>query len=103
MTKTLLEKMAWLYSQGFEPDMAYITHIQCTQSSWEDEGLIAWYGGNNKLKPYFSESRLWSLLPKGFDENGIVPELRENGNLTLLEVLLDLVIFSVKKATWFQR
>lgn len=59
----LLEKMQWLYEQGFEPDMAYVNHISgCSESAWEDWGLIDWFEGCRQ--PYFTESCLWSFLPE---------------------------------------
>ncbi len=58
MNKELLEKMNYLYSVGFEPDMWY---------SSTDGGMtfaLFYYQQLDDDQPYFTESRLWSLLKR---------------------------------------
>jgi len=57
MNKEILEKMAWLYEQGFKPDYVDV-----------GAGMLCPYDPNEPFNKeldaaWFSESRLWSLLP----------------------------------------
>jgi hypothetical protein len=69
MNKETLEKMRWLYDAGFEPDMWIreaaddYSYFDLTSSKAYSEGRFV------RPKPYFTESRLWSLLPKKITTN----------------------------------
>jgi len=89
--KELLEKMSWLYEQGFRPDQSYeppstetgfmpkLTFMPDMDIEFDDEG-----------RPWFSESCLWSLLPE--DMRILSRKLTE-----IHSALLDLVIWCVKE------
>jgi hypothetical protein len=109
MTNDLLEKMAYLHECGFEPDYVDCgAGMLCPYSPdepWDKDLDAAW----------FSESRLWSLLPHCINDY----ELHANENClsydnyigealwgtlytefietTLHSALLDLVIWCVKE------
>lgn len=53
---TKLEKMKKIHAAGFEPDLWFYTDVAKT-------ALYKQYKENYGFKPYFTESRLWELLP----------------------------------------
>lgn len=59
MTEEKLNKMKWLHEQGFVPNMFWNTGvISDTRMDFRGLGLSV----DNDI-PYFTESKLWSLLP----------------------------------------
>jgi hypothetical protein len=126
MDNELLEKMWFLYDAGFEPDRWYseINHTLSDKKQAKMVGLLR-PGEKDSEKfefyyehdqPYFTESRLWSLLPnrignnfllitdiyihyKNYDPREDAPDLIsiDVSKFTLLEALLDLTIWAVKE------
>ena len=67
MTNQTLEKMAWLYAQGFEPDCKISLgdkDYSITPANKDSFNFICDDPCNCCDYPYFSESTLWSLLPE---------------------------------------
>jgi hypothetical protein len=107
MNKETIEKMAWLYEQGFKPDAGYC-------EAYKPTGYMLTFDPSFGL-PYFTESRLWSLLPTRFIKDGNEYHLYITNDLelgyvsgkdcpiqlrswlTLHASLLQLTIWAVKK------
>jgi hypothetical protein len=95
MNKETLEKMAWLYEQGFKSDH-YIDHSDSfvtTVTPDDIEHVNKVIAECDFCYPYFTESRLWSLL-KEVSPNWKISTSR---NKVLLEILLDKVIYEIKE------
>lgn len=118
MNKELLEKMSWLYSQGFVPDMWQSKYYDPADGrTWSENKYQS--DENDFCLPYFTESCLWNLLPQEIINNNRSYELTiNNGYLgywkieyskgcfhfhseetleNLHTALLDLVIWTVKQ------
>lgn len=90
----LLEKMQWLYEQGFVPDRwklpGDINHLTSCNKEIDICGTYVL----KLTEPYFTESMLWSLIDSKPIWEGAKPiEVKT----TLLEALLDLTIWAVKQ------
>lgn len=110
INKELTEKMQWLYSKGFDPDLWYSPD----EFDEDDPRIIIYKEQLNFIRPrandfnmpcrksfpYFTESRLWSLLTKrSIDVVNKIHEVLCNANTKsdLHSDLLDLVIWAVKE------
>ena len=70
--ETKLNKMKWLQEQGFEPDYIFYSEGWCKDGVADlrkvsdlegfTKGVNCWFGGNKYA--WFTESKLWSLLPE---------------------------------------
>ena len=119
INKETLEKMAYLHSCGFEPssyfDIEGVHGRHFVDKDYAEAELSGLINDLKELKPYFTESRLWSLLPDnlyedlyefGINKSGIgyLPGEGRSGRLmrwkafnNLHTGLLDLTIWACKQ------
>lgn len=64
MNTELLEKMRYLHSCGFEPDMNFVDDAVSAYFIFHNNGLGTPSLARSDYQPWFTESRLWSLLPR---------------------------------------
>jgi hypothetical protein len=99
MNKEMLEKMQWLYEQGFKPDLYYKKYsfpigkfsLEPNSNKGTNAQLI------QKEYPYFTESRLWSLLKKTLFIFKLSTALKIDPDELLIEALLNKTICAVKE------
>jgi hypothetical protein len=93
MTEEKLNKMRWLHEQGFEPDMLDVGAGMLV--SYDEE--LKFINKEDLEPPYFTESKLWSLLPATIRRREEHETL--TGEFSTSNVFYELVIEKYRKKT----
>jgi hypothetical protein len=106
MTEEKLNKMKWLQEQGLKPDYVFYSQGFCKDGvadlrkvsdleGFEKDIVNCWFGGNKYA--WFSESKLWSLLPEWIKRREEYETL--TGEFSTSNVFYELVIEKYRKKT----